>query len=485
MLSSLSILCFGTTLVLTHPQDLACFETNFPSVGTKSSTTYKSLIKNIQGIRIKQIYEELEVRNSTLSRNETLIKVELLKIFEGEKTILNISSHQFQDQNPRQIVLFYDGQRLQGAMAHYPVNQGVANWTCTSFNESAPKREFVLFSKTVDYINIPVNGSSVEEKLELEIIQNDESCFQESFPAHVESPVSVCDNKRVVDIKQSVGNNTVDNDIIVKEMRETLLEGQMKYVELTSKATDVLNPRYLIMLYDGLDIKAAINEIGQIYPTQSHCNVFNNSAPDTWYTTFGENITSQDPFTYIEDKLRVNFLDPMKPWGEEKDKECFDIQYPPCERVNTTHQNRTAIIFVTHYYSQHYQTTTEEAERFSVELTEGQTKVVKITSEFESDLENLEATASRNLSLLLEDNLLHVGMAQLLAWKHSSEWSCMNSSIVLEIGSEEDKTFMFSNNLQGSHRKDFLSFSWNSSSLFLSNNIFLYLFLLYVSITYI
>ena len=125
MLSSLSILCFGTTLVLTHPQDLACFETNFPSVRTKSSTPYKSLIKNIQGIRIKQIYEELEVRNSTLSRNETLIKVELLKIFEGEKTILNISSHQFQDQNPRQIVLFYDGQRLQGAMAHYSVNQGV------------------------------------------------------------------------------------------------------------------------------------------------------------------------------------------------------------------------------------------------------------------------------------------------------------------------------------------------------------------------
>ena len=85
MLSSLLILCFGTTLVLTHPQDLACFETNFPSVGTKSSTTYKSLIENVQGIRIKQIYEELEVRNSTLSRNETLIKVELLKSLKERK----------------------------------------------------------------------------------------------------------------------------------------------------------------------------------------------------------------------------------------------------------------------------------------------------------------------------------------------------------------------------------------------------------------
>ena len=140
MSSSLLILCFCTTFVLTHPQDLSCFETNFPSVGTKSSTTYKSLIKNTQAIRIKQIYEELEVKNSTVSSNETLIKVELLKISEGEKRMFNTSSLQFQDQNPRQMVLLYDG-------LCNSVNQGIANWTCRSFNESAPKRELVTFSK--------------------------------------------------------------------------------------------------------------------------------------------------------------------------------------------------------------------------------------------------------------------------------------------------------------------------------------------------
>ena len=417
-------------------------------------------LKNVQRIRIQQVYSFLEVRNSTLSHeNETIVKEELLDIFEGEKRMLAFESQQFPNLNPRQLTLYFDGQIVHGVIAKY----SNGNWSCRTFNESAPTRTSFVFSESVNKPPSPpfTDVTAVQETLELEIIQGDKSCFKEKFPDSYrnikEKLGDDCKKKIFVDIKQSIGNNT--DEVPGIEIRETLIAGQVRYVELTSHVTDVLNPRFLVMLYDGVNIQAAINKISQYHPTMPYCSLFNNSAPNSWYPTFATNVTSQDPFAYIEDRLRVNFLDPMKPWGEEQDLECFDIQVPPCNRHNTTDDNRKFRIFVTYYIIKNYQTTTEEVEKFSVEVTEGRSEVVQIGSEFQSG--NFENRTPRNLSLYLEDSVLHGGMGQLHSWSSGEAWSCNNSSAILDTGLQEVKTFMF---LYDSRQKHFLSFSWIPSS---------------------
>jgi len=107
----------------------------------------------------------------------------------------------------------------------------------------------------------------------------------------------------------------------------------LEKIELTSFATDVLNPRYLILLFDGKDIKASINNIKQEYASETKCQILNGSAPETWITQFGESFTSVDSadlrkFVYRYDKLRLNFLDPKIPWeNSNQDQQCFNIQF--------------------------------------------------------------------------------------------------------------------------------------------------------------
>ena len=470
----LFLLCITLSPALAHPQDISCFDNT--SAGLKYSDNYTTL-KNVQRIRIQQVY-----LNSATSRNGSIIKEESLDIFEGKKKILEFESQQFPDLNPRQLTLYFDGQHVQAGIAHYNEVQGIAgHWSCRTFNESAPKRKSFLFSQSLNKPNPspPFTDitSSVYEILTFEIIQDDKSCFKENFPdslKNIKAEVGDCKKKEIlVDIKQSIGN------VQVVEMRESLIAGQVKYVEVTSYVTDVMNPRYLVMLYDGDNIQAAINKISQQLPTASHCNSVNNSAPYTWYPEFAYNVTSQD-------SLCVEFLDPMKPWSEEQDLECFDIQFPTCKRRNTTDMNRKARIFVTHYFTKKYQSTTEEVKKFSVEVTEGRVEVVQIESEFQSG--NFENRTPRNLSLYLEDSVLHAGMGQLeISSSGESLWSCSGSSAVLETGSEEVKMITFSHVWDTSRQRHFLSFSWNPSSSNGLNNcaniVLIFLLLIYIMLS--
>ena len=258
-------------------------------------------------------------------------------------------------------------------------------------------------------------------------------------------------------------------ELPVAEIRETLVEGKMKYVELTSNVTDVLNPRYLVMFYDGLKVQAAMSNIEQNNPTQSNCQLFDQAVPETWYTTFGENITF-DPFSWSQDILHVNFLDPTIPWGEDQDLEFFDIQFPPCIRESenkTSNKNKT--IYINHYFKPKG-FLTEDIEKFSVDLTEGVTEVVPVEPKYQS--QELENRSPRNLSLFLTESALLIGLAHQQDYtvrNGSSRWQCHNSSADLNVGSEEVLSILYyeavySQDEEYFKQSDFLSFSWTNNA---------------------
>jgi len=458
MYGRLIILLLCITISLPHPQDISCFENNF--AGLKYSYDHTAL-KSVQRIKIQQVYREFLFRDPPPpQRNDTPISEQLLDIFEGERAIFELESQQFPDLNPRQLTLYFDGQSVQAAIAHYNEAQGiVGNWTCRTFNESAPARKSFEFSASVNNPNPspPITDfTSVQEVLWIDLIQDDKSCFKENLMnslEHIKVEVDDCKKKEIfVEIKPTLLNNTEEIPAIV--IKKSLMAGQIEYAELGSLATDVMNPRYLVMLYDGVKVQAAINYISQQHPSMSDCRIFNDTAPNIWFTTFASNVTDEAPFAYAEDRILARFLDPMRPWGEEQDLECFDIQFPPCNRQNTTEGNKKARIFVTHIFKTF--TDSEEVEKFSVDLTEGKSEIVQIEFEFQN-------RTPRNLSLYLEDSVLHVGMGQLQTWPSgSTTWNCEHSSAIMDMDSEEVKTFEFLDTWDSTHH--FLSFSWNHTN---------------------
>merc|ERR1711915_1046140 len=144
----------------------------------------------------------------------------------------------------RQLSLGYNGRGIYGAIGFHSV-QNVSNnisesWSCQLINKTAPYRTKLKFSERV---------------------------------------------KQAVEIIQTYHDNVEEIEKFTTEIM--LQKGVLKKIELTSFATDVLNPRYLILLFDGKHIKASINNIKQEYASRSKCQIFNGSAPETWITQFG------------------------------------------------------------------------------------------------------------------------------------------------------------------------------------------------------
>lgn len=113
--------------------------------------------------------------------------------------------------------------------------------------------------------------------------------------------------------------------------------------------------------------------------------------------------------------------------------------------------------------------TTEDIEKFSVSLTEGITEIVPVQSRYQS--QDLENRNPRNLSLLLTDSTLMIGMAQQYdhtARNGTSWWQCYGSYAALDVGSQEVPAIIY---YQGLYSRDgnyfqqtnYLSFSWSQS----------------------
>lgn len=432
-----------------HEEDFECFEQHFPrqtAAENNSSSPY------LQQVNIRQIYQVYDtINNNDTSLNTTLIKSEEVKLAEGDKINLTITSLAPSAPNPRNLILYFDGYLVQAAMGYHSHNVSSEGedhqaWQgCRTVNVTAPEGLKILFAAFNN------NAQIAElESLELDIIQNDASCFEESFPEMIKSSpnINTCerDKFQAVDIKHVVYYDYND-ETTIKQMRLMLEKGRKEFVELISHTTNVTNPRYLVLLYDGYLVMGAVNHINQKIPTLSQCSTFNATAPNSWMESFATNVSHSD-------NIHVDILDPMNPWGEkEEDLECFALQFPDCKNetsliVENGEKNQT--IHMTHYashethYAEHDEITTVEVEKFALDIEEGVSKVVQI--EYQNQSSKFENQNPRNLSLLLEGSKLKIGLGYLDdtdVIEYSSAWSCAYSSAVLDVNSEDTAKITF------------------------------------------
>jgi len=464
------------------PQDIDCFEANFPPK-LQSSIDNSS----VQWIKIEQVLQFFARVNGTSESNETSVFTTSFGLRPEE----NITYHydidsQGNTKQKRQLSLGYNGRGIYGAIGFHSV-QNVSNnisesWSCQLINKTAPYRTKLKFSEKID-LEVNQSLTMMTEFLQVDLIQSDYSCFEENFPEENmrnKREEKDCEEriKQAVEIIQTYYDNVEEIEKFTTEVM--LQKGVLKKIELTSFATDVLNPRYLILFFDGKHIKAAINKIQQDYISQSKCQIFNGSAPETWITQFGESFTSGDSadlrrFVYRYDKLRLKFLDPKIPWeNSNQDQQCFNIQFNSCKDKSRDTISTNVTLYVTHYMQHYplflYPNNNEVVQKFTVNFTDEFIKEVKLN--YNSDSLGLPDTGPRNLSLKLEGSTVKIGMAQL---KRSSlnldpVWTCNNSSVVMEVSSNSDAEFLFydtrfiTDQNRTMRHKEFLSFSWSSAT---------------------
>merc|ERR1711915_740699 len=464
------------------PQDIDCFEANFPPK-LQSSIDNSS----VQWIKIEQVLQFFARVNGTSESNETSVFTTSFGLRPEENiTYYYDIDSQGNTKQKRQLSLGYNGRGIYGAIGFHSV-QNVSNnisesWSCQLINKTAPYRTKLKFSEKID-LEVNQSLTMMTEFLQVDLIQSDYSCFEENFPEENmrnKREEKDCEEriKQAVEIIQTYYDNVEEIEKFTTEVM--LQKGVLKKIELTSFATDVLNPRYLILLFDGKHIKASINNIKQEYASRSKCQIFNGSAPETWITQFGENFTSDDSvdlreFVYRYDKLRLNFLDPKIPWeNSNQDQQCFNIQFNSCKDKSKDTISTNVTLYVTHYMQHYplflYPNKNEVVQKFTVNFTDEFIKEVKLN--YNSDSLSLPDTGPRNLSLKLEGSTVKIGMAQL---KRSSlnldpVWTCNNSSVAMEVSSNSDAEFLFydtrftTDQNRTMRHKEFLSFSWSSAT---------------------
>jgi len=293
--------------------------------------------------------------------------------------------------------------------------------------------------------------------------EKDEECFNLDIP--LEMPADSRNNKEAIQAAIDFTHtytNSYGTITTIKQERMFISKGENATLVLLARSYADLNPRYLLLHFDGIYVKAAMASYRRFYDSVAvettidwSCLNLNLSHEKGGFGSgrFSDNGDYRNgKFSYLYDIIDISVIASSIPLSDEPDSECYDNQFQtlmvsPESESWTLHLNITQRYYTSIGYS--YSGDFKIRDHL-LTISNGEQQIIKLSYSPQSS--KFKDRNPRNLTIRNDAGELMIGMGKLMEteikystnpWSYKAEWTCNNSSLMYQPGMKESPKLMF------------------------------------------
>lgn len=283
-----------------------------------------------------------------------------------------------------------------------------------------------------------------------------------TFPTVQAQDIKTRNLLAAVDIKHAYDEYPSKEKRTEKTLRIMLKKGEARWVYLRTSFNNHANPRTLYIHFNGERVLASmasyhdqVTYMRDLVETTHKWSCINWSlkkgqSDSKTFSTY-HSISSSRSELYF-DRVEIDVLPGNVPLGPSKDLECFEKQFPSVHKASSKQRLRVNITKM--FYKQvgvsRWCCRDTKEKSIIVNLVEGQKKVISL--KYLSIINSIATSEQmkivfkdenpRNLTMILSNGMLHVGMARLketafydsysYRWMYDSSWACVNITVAID-----------------------------------------------------